>query len=334
MRFNFSRPVNHQLSTIFQCLIISITFFFLILSSNNLFAAQVKLSFTPSPDSRVIGHKIHYGKSTSFGTVVDLGNATTFLTPDLSGGTTYYFAAKAYDKYGNESAFSNTLSYKIPDNTLTPTTGTDTTTNNATQYKEDFQIYSIGDTPPDWLDTGAYSSLNERNGLFEIFGVGSNKIFGTTSTLSNIHSHYIGPNFGGLTSFEYTGRMVTTNTSGGMGVTFLSQYPFADAYYRLRSFNKSSFHISPHLQGVTVSGITDSKVIPKANEWYQFRIKAQVKSSRTEILAKVWPQNASEPSSWQINAYDASPNRLVDGTFGLWSHGTGSKFWDDLELFQ
>lgn len=336
MLCNDVRPANRKLHTIFQRLLISVTFFFILLSFGNLYAAQVKITFTPSNDSRVAGHKIYYGKSTSFSNVEDVKDATTYLTPDLQEGTTYYFAAKAYDKYGNQSAFSETISYKIPNQIQEPDDNeSENTTNNFLEYTEDFENYAVNDNPADWFDTKANNSMTEDNRLFKIFNINSNNVFGTSSTLTNIHSHHIKSYIENLSSVEYSGRMMITDPNGGIGVTFLSHYPFTDTYYRLRR-NKwsSSFHLAPHPHATArVFGTTDSRVKPKANQWYRFRIEIRDTGVQTEILAKVWPENASEPTHWQIEAYDDTQNRLISGTFGVWSGGAGKKYWDDLEIF-
>jgi hypothetical protein len=154
--------------------------------------------------------------------------------------------------------------------------------------------------------------------------------------LTNIHSHHVKSYIDKLTSFEYSGRMMMTHRDSGIGVTFLSHYPFADNYYRLRrDKGSSSFSLSPHPHRTAkVFGITNSKVVPKANQWYKYRILVENTGNRTEILAKVWPANRSEPRQWQIDAYDNTPKRFVSGTVGMWSGGAGAKYWDDLKMFQ
>jgi uncharacterized repeat protein (TIGR02543 family) len=196
-------------------------------------------------------------------------------------------------------------------------------------YAEDFQAYAPGADPVDWLDTDADDSLEEDDSLFEIFDVGGERVFGTTSVLSNIHSHYVGAGSDAFSSYEYTGRMRMTATGGGMGVTFLSQYPQADAYYRLRRYGSGSFHLSPH--GTVISGgTTDTGVVPEPDEWYLFRVWVEDTGARTEIRAKVWAEGSAEPSGWQVDCYDASPTRLAAGTVGVWGHLSGGKYWDDL----
>jgi hypothetical protein len=374
------------------------------LFSTNANAAQVKVTFDPSPDSRAIGHKIYYSQSsdiskTKFTEKIDLGTDIFYVTPQLQEGTTYYFAATAYDIHGNESIFSEIASYKVPVTiytigasagtggsispagniavahgagqkfTMTPNTGQkikdvlvngksvgavstytfSNVTSNQTisvsfealvnnpgwldTYMEDFQNYSAGNDPDGWFDTGANNSMIKDDRLFKIYDLSNNNVFGTSSTLSNIHSHYIDPTFADLSSFEYTGRMMRTSSTGGVGVTFLSNYPLTDAYYRLRAYDNFSFHIAPHPQNTAkIFGTTDSGIIPQVNQWYKFRIKVSDTGTRTEILAKVWKESDSEPAQWQINAYDDTSNRRVSGTFGVWGHRNGAKYWDDLKI--
>lgn len=77
-------------------------------------AAQVSLAWDPSPGPDIVGYKIHFGKVSRAQTEsVDVGNATSYTLMGLPEGTTYYFAATAYDLYGRESVFSNEVSTTI-----------------------------------------------------------------------------------------------------------------------------------------------------------------------------------------------------------------------------
>jgi hypothetical protein len=198
----------------------------------------------------------------------------------------------------------------------------------ALAYSEGFEAYNDGDDPVDWLDTAANNNMSQDNSLFQVVDVGGEKVLGTASTLTNIHSYYTGSGSTVFSNYEYTGRMMMTESSGGIGVTLLSQYPVRDAYYRLRRYKSNSFHISPH--GTSIFGVTDTGVVPIANNWYRFRVRVQDTGIRMEILAKVWLDGDVEPIDWQVNAYDDTDNRLTSGTFGVWSYLIGSKYWDDL----
>ncbi len=81
---------------------------------NHASAAEVGVSFDPSPDDRVIGYNLYYGFSEDFDQVIDLGTQTQYYFNDLQANSIYYFAATAYDAYGNESDFSNIVAYETP----------------------------------------------------------------------------------------------------------------------------------------------------------------------------------------------------------------------------
>jgi hypothetical protein len=117
----FSR---HKLVSLLHISIIILIGISLSLFSTKAHAVQVKVTLDPSPDTTVIGHKLYYCDSidcssanmskTKFSEKIDLETQTVYLTPNLMEETTYYFAATAYDKYGNESVLSEVLSYIVP----------------------------------------------------------------------------------------------------------------------------------------------------------------------------------------------------------------------------
>ena len=197
-------------------------------------------------------------------------------------------------------------------------------------YTEDFEAYVADENPFDWFDSAVNNSMLEDDSLFKVFDLSGNKAFGTTSTLTNIHSHYMGAGIDALSSYEYTGRMRMTSATSGIGVTFFSQYPQADAYYRLRHTD-NSYHISSHGTSIT-GGTTDTGIVPLPNVWYRFKIQVVdvVDTTRTVIRAKVWQDATAEPSAWQVVAYDDSATRLTSGRIGVWSSSSDIKYWDEL----
>ena len=79
-------------------------------------AAQVSLAWEESTGPDVAGYKIHYGNySGNYQYTVDLGNVTSCTISALIEGTTYYFAATAYNTEQQESDYSNEISYRVPD---------------------------------------------------------------------------------------------------------------------------------------------------------------------------------------------------------------------------
>ncbi len=82
-------------------------------------AAQVTLSWTRPDDSRVAGYKIYYGESgtdfkASADKTVSSADTTSCSISGLVEGQNYDFAATSIDSNGNESEFSETVSYKVP----------------------------------------------------------------------------------------------------------------------------------------------------------------------------------------------------------------------------
>lgn len=197
---------------------------------------------------------------------------------------------------------------------------------------EDFNAYAAGADPPNWFDTGSANSLLEDPTLFSVLNSGGDNVFGTSSGATNIHAHYNGTGSDGWSGYTFTGSMMITDAGAGIGVTFLSDYPTSNVYYRLRRHaGAAALHISPH--GTSIAGgITDTGVVPQANTWYRFTIDVDDTASRTNLRAKVWAQGSAEPSAWQVDCFDDSPTRLTTGTVGVWSMGPGEKHWDNFTV--
>ena len=88
------------------------------------YSAQATLSWNPNSESDLAGYKIYYGNaSRTYTTDIDVGNVTSYTIYELIEGDTYFFAATAYDFSGNESSYSNEVSYVVPDIAPSPPTG-------------------------------------------------------------------------------------------------------------------------------------------------------------------------------------------------------------------
>jgi len=73
----------------------------------------VSLIWDPSPSA--IGYKIYFWGASLTGTnIQSVGNATNTTISSLLPGATYYFAATAIDAAGEESDFSNQVTYTVP----------------------------------------------------------------------------------------------------------------------------------------------------------------------------------------------------------------------------
>lgn len=86
---------------------------------------MVKLVWDANTETDLAGYKMYWGDvSGSYGTPVDVGLVTEHPL-DLSEWTdgVYYFAVTAYDNRGNESGYSNEVSYEVDHTAPTPPVG-------------------------------------------------------------------------------------------------------------------------------------------------------------------------------------------------------------------
>ena len=71
-------------------------------------ASSISLAWNPSTGTNIAGYRIHYGgASRNYTNMVTASAGTAVTVSGLKDGTTYYFAATAYDTSGLESDFSN-----------------------------------------------------------------------------------------------------------------------------------------------------------------------------------------------------------------------------------
>lgn len=89
--------------------------------STSALAADVTLAWDASPSEGVTGYKVYFGEASRiYPFVYDAGGVLQYTVEGLSIGTTYFFAATAYDIWGNESEYSDELMYKLTGKPLPP----------------------------------------------------------------------------------------------------------------------------------------------------------------------------------------------------------------------
>ncbi len=104
-----------QLRLLVSVLFILTSFPMLIFQPESAGAANVTLTWDSNQETTLAGYKVFNGlASRSYNGTVDVGNSTSCIVSGLVPGTTYYFAAKAYDTAGNESDFSGEIAFTVP----------------------------------------------------------------------------------------------------------------------------------------------------------------------------------------------------------------------------
>lgn len=121
---------------IFSFLVILATIFIW----SSAFATSLVVSWGANTETDLGGYKIYYGVTSGVTTGVyansfDTGNVLTYTISNVTEGSTYYIALKAYDTSNNYSAFSEEASIFVPIPDVTPPgvpTGITTTVTGAT----------------------------------------------------------------------------------------------------------------------------------------------------------------------------------------------------------
>lgn len=149
----------------------------------------------------------------------------------------------------------------------------------------------------------------------------------------NSYSHYFDlKNENKWQNYTVSGKMRTSHIKkSGIGFVFYSQFHNGyDRFYRIRwSPSLPHFVLSPHGTHIT-GGDLEIPISPENGKWIQLKAKVTTKPHQTEIVAKMWSENANEPHDWMLRAFDNSPNRLMGGTLGAWSALQGIHQFDDL----
>ncbi|UCF92356.1 MAG: DUF4214 domain-containing protein [Desulfobacterales bacterium] len=95
----------------------SLSFLLLLLFSGLAHSAEVTIGWDSNPEDDITGYRLYYGtQSRQYVTVVHDGLETLCNVKDLQPGQVYYFAATAYNSYG-ESEYSDELIYQVPPDT-------------------------------------------------------------------------------------------------------------------------------------------------------------------------------------------------------------------------
>ncbi len=88
------------------------TIFLFLFKSMALAQCSITLAWDANTEPDLAGYKIYWGSSTrNYNVTKDVGNVTQITFNEFVCGSTYYFAATAYDFNNNESDYSDELIY-------------------------------------------------------------------------------------------------------------------------------------------------------------------------------------------------------------------------------
>ena len=289
------------------------------------------------------GFKLYWGTASgSYGPAVVVGlpqpnsNGTYSHALSVPDTATIYVVVTAYGSTGLESGYSNER-VRAPASTPPPTTPPppSSTVDPAAIWNQNFSSVATGNAVSGWVDTEANGSLAQDDSLFKAVDLSGNRVLSTSSTASDIHSHYISTGSASWTSYELRGSMMVTSTAGRIGVTSTSKFTSANVLYRLSSnWDTGELELAWSPWDNTTKSCTSrgTGVTPLANTWYRYRFQVQPTSGSTTLRAKVWANGAPEPANWQAQCVDSAASRPTTGTIGVWSGSGGSKYWDDFQV--
>ena len=87
----------------------------LVVLPGSCYSAQVTIAWDANSEPEVAGYKLHYGTSAGqYPSLSDVGGQTACMLAGLQAGVAYFFAATAYDTYGNQSSYSQEVTFTVP----------------------------------------------------------------------------------------------------------------------------------------------------------------------------------------------------------------------------
>ena len=282
-------------------------------------------------------------------TRVDLGlpeagsdGITRLLVDGFDDQRDYYLVLRVYDASGAESPASRVGLIAATAPTVPPTdpnvptdpNAPSTPSNAGPPLGESFNSYRAGQDPDGWEDSASGSTATGDPALFETAELADGTIaYGTTSSTTDIHSHFLTAVARDWTSYEYSGRMMSDTLNGDAGVTVLSQFPTALAYYRLSRTGAGPFSVSVRGGGQLVCAATPSTgVSAQAGTWMRFRVRVTRFDGRNRIRAMVYPDGTVRPASWLVDCWDLKATTLDSGSVGIYASAAPGSYWDDLQV--
>lgn len=202
-------------------------------------------------------------------------------------------------------------------------------------HREDFEAHEIRQHPIGWLDGSGATPVTGGTPLSTVVDApGGSRALRMQGLGSDMSAQIDEPGSTQWQDYEVTGRMLATHSRSRFGLLIYGQrLSGGTAIGLLRGQNSDTFRVSV-LGGSPSSctGRSDTLVRPSANRWQQFRLRATHEGASVRVRARVWSEGATEPANWEADCVTAPGAASTSGTFGVWSSGTSTKYWDDIEI--
>jgi hypothetical protein len=187
----------------------------LIVPAGTVHAAQVSLAWDRNSETDLAGYIVYYGTgSRVYNWFIDVGNATTCTVTGLADGSTYYFAATAYDSSGLESVYSSEVSKSMCTYSISPPGQSFTATGGTGSVNVTTQS-----TCPRTASSGASWVTITSGGSGTGSGTVQYSVAANTSASSRTASSTIAGNVFNVTQAGTSGSTLTITASAGTGGT-------------------------------------------------------------------------------------------------------------------
>ena len=171
----------------------------LLVFCQNAHPAQITMAWDPNNEPDLAGYKVYYGSSsTNYEVFADVGNQTTCTLSDLEEGQTIYLAATAYDVTGNESDYSEELTYYVPKVNTPPIASSSTLT-----------------TMQDTIVTGTLSTSDPDGDplTFSLITTGGIGTATLTNATAGVFTYAPNPNATGIDTFTFKANDGTADSN-------------------------------------------------------------------------------------------------------------------------
>ena len=295
----------------------------LFLCTSNVYSAQATLSWNPNSESDLAGYKVYYGNSSgSYSFNVNVGNQTSYTVSNLVEGEIYFFAATAYDFSGNESGYSNEVSYDVPITSLSgDTTPPAITSVSANSSEQVVVVFSEPVEEASATNVRNYSINNRIKDYTASLGSDQKSVTLTTSshiegtytlTVKNIEDLASIPNViavGTTVSYNYVNQLQATNLNVASGESYEVIYNGLQngaLVYIDRTYTYSTVPTS--LQGTTYIKTANADKVSSDASFLTFEVNQDV----TVYVAH--DDRITTKPSWLVSFTDTGDNLVTTDT--------------------